>query len=457
MVGIDAILPLLNGAFSNPGVQSFLISLGASAVWDGISRVAGRCNCDPSLDSQTWDVLRNTMQQFYEDQEYEYDEQIVMRTFCEQYEIQGGISNTDNFRAILEKTISLPILDKDYRKWLSLFWANCSGNQILYNRIQLHEGIERTVFSGRDLVLQRLEAKLLRYVESEGTEADDCFGLDPVFKQLDVLFDNSWKEDLLRLIVKLPYKQYNQSEIDKKLLFIRSNEDCDDILAQVEDLFSLYDIQKVDFKAYSRIMEMLKSPQYNKVLVVTGTTGSGKTFFVNKYINHCLATLKAGASGILPYVVDASKIDDISNLEKTLLAEMENLFGKPIQSLETASELVSSIPVKMCFVIENLHSIIDTTAKWNSFISSVIRFSQYEAFKWLVTINAYEYFSFETTPKFSQRYCIKKNTLLMKENQNPNIFLHAVNMDEFNKEWHVVETILSGVVSKRRISITHNK
>lgn len=163
MYGIDSIMPLLNDALSNINAQNFLISLGAGAVWDGVKKVAGRHKCDPSLASQTWDVLRNTMQQFYEDKGYEYDEKIVMRTFCEQYDIQDGISNETNFRAILESTINLAVTDEDYRKWLGFFYANCSNNQILLNRIQLHEGIERKVLSDRDLVFQRMEAKLLRY------------------------------------------------------------------------------------------------------------------------------------------------------------------------------------------------------------------------------------------------------------------------------------------------------
>ncbi len=445
MSGIGSIVPLLNGALSNTNVQSFLISLGAGAVWDGVKKVAGRHKCDPSLASQTWDVLRNTMQQFYEDKGYEYDEKIVMRAFCEQYDIQDGISNEANFRAILEATIYLSVTDDDYRKWLRFFFANCSNNQILLNRIQLHEGVERKVFSDRDLVFQRLEAKLLRYADSKESETDYCLRLDSVFEQLDVLFDNSWKEELLGLITRLPHQQYNQDEINKKLSFICSNEDCDDILVQVKELLLLYDFEKAAREDKNRIREMLKWPHYDKVLVVTGTTGSGKTFFVNRYIKYCLEELNTRA--IIPYVVDVSKVVSISNLEQSLLAEMEDLFGKSVRSLEAASELLSSLAIKICFVIENVHSIIDTKSKWCSLVSSINRFSRYESFKWLLTINEYEYYVFEGTPEFSQRYCIKKNSLLMRAEQTPAIFQYAVSMDELNKEWRVVETILQKIFS----------
>jgi hypothetical protein len=288
MHGIGLFVPLLNGALSNPNVQSFLISLGAGAVWDGIKKVAGRHTCDQSLASQTWDVLRSTMQQFYEDKGYEYDEKIVMKAFCEQYAIRDGISNEANFRNILEEIIYLSVTDEDYRKWLRLFFANCSNNQTLSNSILLQEGIERKVFSDRDLVLQRLEAKLLRYADTKEGETDYCLRLDSVFKQLDVLFDNSWKEELLRLITSLPHQQYNQEEINEKLLFIRSNEDCDDVLVQVKELMLLYDFEKSALEDKNRIKEMLKWPHYDKVLIVTGTTGAGKTFYVNKYIEYSI-------------------------------------------------------------------------------------------------------------------------------------------------------------------------
>ncbi len=306
------------------------------------------------------------------------------------------------------------------------------------NRIQLHEGVERKVFSDRDLVFQRLEAKLLRYTDPKENEMDYCLRLDSMFGQLNVLYDNSWKEELLRLITKLPHQQYNQDEINKKLSFIRSNEECDDILVQIEELLLLYDLEKADIQDKNRIREMLRWPRYDKVLVVTGTTGAEKTFFINRYIKYCLEELKTKAISIIPYVVDVSKVVSISNLEQLLLTEMEEIFGRSVQSLEAASELLSSFPIKICFVIKNVHSIIDTKSKWCTLVSSINRFSRYESFKWLLTINEYEYYVFEDTPEFLRRYCIKKNSLLMRDEQTTVIFQHTVGMDELNKEWSVV-------------------
>ncbi|WP_196592337.1 hypothetical protein [Pectinatus frisingensis] len=447
MYDIGQIMQLLNGAFSNMIVQNFLINLGSSAVWDGLKKIAKGHHCDPNLGSQTWDVLRNTMQQFYEYKEYEYDEEIVMRNFCGQYNIHDGISTETNFRAILEKTICITLTDEDYRKWLNFFCENCFNNQLLFNKIQLNEGFKNKTFSDRDLVFQRLEAKLLRYADSKECETEYCLRLDSVFEQLDLLFNNSWKEEVLHLITRLPHEQYNQDEINKKLSFIHSNEDCDDVLVQIKELLDLYDFEKAKSENKSEIRELLKYPHYYKVLVVTGTTGSGKTFFVNRYIKYCLEKLKTRAISIIPYVVDISKVVSISNLEQLLLAEMEDLFGKSVQSLEDASKLLSHLPIKICFVIENIHLIIDEKSKWCSLVSSINRFSRYESFKWLLTINGYEYYALEDTPKFLQRYCIEKNFLLMISKKSPAIFQHAINMDELNKEWHVVETILQKTLS----------
>ena len=159
--------------------------------------------------------------------------------------------------------------------------------------------------------------------------------------------------------------------------------------------------------------------------------------------------MKTRAISIIPYVVDVSKVASISSLEQSLLAEMEVLFGKSVRSLEAASELLNSFPIKICFVFENVHSIIDTKSKWCSLVSSIKSFSRYESFKWLLTINEYEYYVFEATPEFSRRYCIKKNSLLMRDEQNSVIFKHAVSMDELNKEWRVVETILQKIFSEQ--------
>ncbi|MBB5337575.1 hypothetical protein [Pectinatus brassicae] len=372
-----------------------------------------------------------------------------MKAFCEEYNIKGGIWNDSNFRAILEATMYLPVTDKDYRKWLNFFFENCSYNQLLFNRIQLNEGTENKMFSDRDLVVQRLEAKLLRYTDAKECETEYCLKLTSVFERLDLLFNNSWKKDVLDLITRLPHEQYNQDEINKKLSFIYSNEDCDDVLVQIKELLGLYDFETAKSENKSEIRELLKYPHYYKVLVITGTTGSGKTFFVNRYIKYCLEKLKIRDISIIPYVFDISKVVSDSNLEQLLIHEMADLLGKSVQSLEDASKLLSYLPIKICFVIENIHLIIDEKSKWNSLISCINRFSRYEEFKWLLTINGYEYYALEDISNFLQRYCIEKNSLLNISKKRLAIFQHAVNMDELNKEWHVVETILQKTLSGR--------
>jgi len=433
---------VINELLGNSNVQSFLISVAAGAFWDGFKNVIGKDRNKDSLEMQTWETLKSTMQQFYVHKGYEYDDTIVMEALCKQYSLYSNV-HEENLRIIIEETVYQGLTDADYSKWIDLFIGNCSANYIISNWILLQEPRKR-VFTKRNLVLQRIEAKLKGYTGYNDDENSDkpYVRLNNVFGQLNELFDCSWKDEVLCLVSKLSKKVYNQEAIANKMSFIRSNEDCCDVLAQIEELILLYDFEKSNVEVKNKIFEILKWPHFNKVLVVTGTTGAGKSFFVREYVKNSIEMLKRETVKTVPCIIDGSKIKKRLNFEQTILRELGEFAGENVSSFEDACNLLDSLSIKICFVIDDLHSIVNTTSEWRNITKVIKRFSQYESFKWILTTNEYEYYIFEETQEFLQRYCIKKSALLGRDGEESIIFCNVLSIDELNRDWYVVEHIL---------------
>lgn len=440
MVGADIIIELL----SNVNVQSFLISVVSGAAWDGLKNIVGRRKSKESLEIQVWETLKNTMQQFYLYKNYEYDEGIVMGVFCKQYSLYDGIAHEENLRSIIEKTIYCKLTDDDYTEWVNLFIKNCSDNQIISRWILVQEQIGNKVFTKRNLVLQRIEAKLKcysNYIKDEECSLNDA-QFKEVFCHLNGLFCESWKDGLLRLISKVPQIAYNKERIADKMAFIRSNEDCCDILAQIEELVFLYNFEKSNQEIKHRIIEFLKRPHFNKALVVTGTTGAGKSFFIKEYVKYTIELLRCDTVEVVPCIINSSKIKNCMQFEQIIFQELREFIGENVSSLGEACKLLDSLSVKLCFIIDDLHSFVDKVSEWRDIVKVIRNFSRYESFKWILTTSEYEYYILEETQEFLQKYCIKKSSVLRRDERESTIFSYVLSLDELNRDWQVIEHIL---------------
>lgn len=450
----DDLVPMFNynmliALLQDPNVQSFIISLVAGAAWDGtkktVSHIAAK---DESVAEQILKIIARTMQQFYDDPIYgfngeAYSESVVMKEFCEQFFKYGGIEYSGTLRLIVDGTIYPGLSDDQYKRWVDILIENCSTNSTICNWAMLQNS-KKQLFMKRNSVFQRVEARLKGYADRT---KDDNVGIadirfDKILENLNERFRYSWKDDLLYQVDKLSKDDGNQKEIEDKLAFIRSNEDCCDALAQIEQVISLCDLSNSDWEVKRELFDLIRFISFNKVLIIAGTTGAGKSFFVNEYVNQSIKLLQEKAAEIIPCVIDCNRLRDTSCFEQTVLQELGDFLGADISSLDAAHQILESLPVKVCFVIDNIHTIIDQNSDWRDIVAGIRRFSRYETFKWILTINVYDYYMLEDTQKFLQLYCVKKQSILKKDSDKPEIFDHALNIDELNRTWEIVKQIL---------------
>lgn len=246
------------GILTTSPIKDFLISCGAGASWDGAKKIASHFKKD-SIEREMWSLLSDTMAQFYEQmysefkKPLEFDERIVITSLND---------------------------------------------------------IKTNVFSERNLMLQRIEAKLGRFVGNENhTEGLFQESIDKLY----ALFDLSWKNEILTLINKLPKNFWLQEKITEKMDLIDADEDCELVLSVLEDLFNLHDFTKAPYELVQRLKDYFRYPHFNKALIVTGTAGAGKSFFIKEYVETAVSKIKENDISILPCIIDISGINRFQN------------------------------------------------------------------------------------------------------------------------------------------------
>lgn len=444
MLSVTGIASIL----TTPPVRDFLVGFGASASWDIVKKVASKYKRD-SIEGQIWCLLSDTMDQFYKQfnhefgKQLEYDEEIVITSFLEQLEQNKDSINENSLRHIVEETIygeMDKLTDQEYKLWVSIFVDNCSKYPNLYQIYKVQEDIKTKVFSERDLILQKIETKLNIYV---GNEDHTKEWFQPIIKKLHALFDASWKNYILDLLYKLPKDVTIQEKIQEKMNLIDANEDCEVVLSVLERLFNLHDLTKAPYELVQNLKDCFRYPHFNKVLIVTGTAGAGKSFFLKEYIKTVVSKIEKDDISILTCLVDISKMRNFQNFEDFVINELSCFTGKEYKSICEANKFFEDLQAKLCFVIDDVNSQILQKEDWNKLIQGIKTFSRFEQFRWLLSIDEYEYYYLEWDKSFLVNYCITKTSILHSENQGITMFSNAFSINQYNKEHRIVEWILN--------------
>lgn len=448
MIDVSAIIAIINEAFSDPNVQSFFISAGASMAWDGakgigkiVGKIIPRKKSMDTLSSQAISALQETMEVFYNHMQFEYNAEIVSSVFYEEYCNQKGMAKEFGLRVILESTFGLAITDEEYKLWISMYLDTASKYNILISRLLMYESVEKGTYTERDLAFERLLAKLQKYTNVEYIEDEFGNRLESIFEQINDLFSCSWKDEMLQIVSKISCPATNRGTVDRKLKFIRSNEDCDEVFEQIKALLDLYDYRTCGYDVISRINDLMRRPHYNKVLLVTGTTGSGKTYFANRYMKYCVSNFSVPDHTVIPLSIN---IDEIRNMPISLyiLNCLSNVSGRSLSSLDIAADFVNGMEAHICFVIENIHTLLTDNARRSELFDGIKAFSKYDCFCWLLTIDEYEYYCLNDESHFFGRYCISKFSILKTEEQQDSLFEYALSINALNTENKLIESIL---------------
>lgn len=295
------IVAIVSSFFQHEYVSGLLINLLSSWIYDKRTLITPKTEIDEQLARELEEVLRNTFRRFYTYKGFpEYDDDIVLSTFCKEYSELSNTAQKGNVRRAIELTIDLSISDDDFARWAEYFRTYYVEKQWLYMWISSNIGANpSTMYYDDDMVFCRIEAQLLAYGKSSELLAQHSMQIDNIFEKINERYLTSWKNDVLAYYAKLtPIPTYSE-KIQEIITYIRSDEDCDLVLAQLDNLLSLYDINKSNREAYQRIQDCLRYPHYDMLQIISGTSGSGKSTWIKQYFRFSLAKNRVGALSVI--------------------------------------------------------------------------------------------------------------------------------------------------------------
>lgn len=376
--------------------ESFLLGIGINATWDGIKKLFSPKN---SPENDILVAIRDSMKEFYEFMDFAFDEDIVMQTF-----ITGVHKWKDvkwRLRDMVEYTVGQTLSDDEFSTWCNML--NC--------RLKLFTESYDT-FIDRDRIRKRIKYKAEK-VEQDWGNFDNL--IDKTINDLK----ESWKQDTIAFL--------EQFELD--LSFIKGIETYDNISRAINEMMGGFNLNNLESSDKQRLEKLLNFPHYNLVQIVSGTSGSGKTHFVKKYSQEAANRMDMSVAVACPV-----QTSSLISLSQDIVSSLYRFLELYYNSLEDYCKLLDALSIRICFVIENVDILLNKSEDWEKITNIVKDFSKYDRFRFIITINEYEYYKVENDRMFLERYCI--------ECKESSVFRYSLSIDDENKQQDIIDEIL---------------
>ena len=422
-------------------VKDFLISLAAGGSWDGIKKIVSHFS-ENSTEKKIWNIFSGTMSQFYGQLHYEYDETIVVKCLLDELAQESDNLTSWKLQKCLEKAVFddfETLSDQKFGLWVSIFANRCAQYPEIFQMYQIEKEIGEALFTKRSLLIQRINSKIRISIGNED-HSDQMFL--PIIENVKMIFNQSWKEEMLSLLAKLPSLVDDSGRAESLQDLIYSNEDCEIVLDSLEQLYLMHDSTKITREIDIRIREKLRHPHFNKVWLVTGKTGSGKTYLVNEFLKLTLESLEELEGRIIPCIIDISKIANGKSFETFLSEKFSDFIGVELNSLENTNQVIKEMGATICFVFDGVSNHFSSQEEWIKLIQGIKTCSKYDQLKWILTIDEYDYYYLENDRAFLDKYCLTWMGITHREMKKGSLFRNAFSIDQYNEENGIVGLIL---------------
>lgn len=438
--------------------NDYVVNLLSSVIYDAKAILAPRIEIDERLRLELAAVLRNTFRRFYQnnvyqDEQFEFDEDYVLATFSKAFNSHSDLTQKGNVRKAIEFTIDRSVSDEEFVQWVRYFHAYCLEKNYLFKWITSNIGpVQESVYFDDDIVFCRIEAMLRSSRKKSELLPKHVDLIESVFEKINDRYEASWKEEILSIFDKLrPLSKYIE-KIQEVKAFSRLNEECDLVFEQLDNLLSMYDEKQSDYEAYQKARKFLKYPRYNMIQIISGTSGMGKSSWIEHYFQYSLEKCQGDSLAVVPVMIPCRAETTTEDIRQLTLSQIRRILGNSMNALPDAATRLNQLGLRICFIIEDIHFALNTGLKWKDIISIMKEYSCFGTFKWMITINEYELYQLETNTPFLQRYCI---TLSEHGDDGGNsLTRYTISLDKQNREWKVVPNI---IYDKLRLDTTDKK
>ena len=127
----------------------------------------------------------------------------------------------------------------------------------------------------------------------------------------------------------------------------------------------------------------INEPHFNKVQLICGTSGSGKTHFIDEFTRR---SLRLFGDGPIPCIVRTTSLEE---LRLNIMNSLSQFLEIDYEKLDDYNSLLEALSIRIVFVIENISNLLD--GDWEKVVEVIKDITRFDSFRFLITINEYEY------------------------------------------------------------------
>lgn len=345
------------------------------------------------------------------------------------YKKNPSISKNERIDLCLIKTLDEIEGNLDFQLKEKLLYKKCE--EIQRELEQLKGKIEHLKDEEKEEVfidniknyLPILEQKLIMkhfqmYKNIEKNEYEDQI------KYLKDKFIKSWKKNILEVL--LCDKKRKEPMYEKMVCLIKGDLEYESVY---DILNELYINNEWEGKNEQFLRDVLKKAKFDKVYLLVGNLGSGKTFFLRNFIK------KMNQQIVL---INLNEYDLYNmDIEQLMRKAFASLIGIKCSSLEEMNEWGIKLKCKVCFLIENIQGLHSyNKQKFKKLISNIKSYTKYDEFVWFITISESDFYILKEDERFLNNYCFGD------QREYDNFVNNAFNLNMYNVKTNVVDRIL---------------
>lgn len=235
----------------------------------------------------------------------------------------------------------------------------------------------------------------------------------------------SWKKSLLDIL------KYDKAEklasYNEKVNHIREKIEYDEIYKLAEAIYLENDWEGENG---SELRNILKNKKYDKVYVLVGNQGAGKTFFIKTLFQK----MKEEAILLNISIYDLYE----NNIESLIVKNFTSTIGEKCYSIDEVCEWGNKLNYKICIIIENIQGLYYFDKhKFEKLIDEIQDYTKYDLFSWVVTTSEQDFYILRERDDFLKHYCFGNRKAGDSFVQN------AFNLNDYNDNHNIVHNIFN--------------
>lgn len=247
------------------------------------------------------------------------------------------------------------------------------------------------------------------------------------YEEINSGISKSWETEVVELLNKVLYLHSAEDSIQKMKTIMGDIVSCERKVETLKKYIGSIEENLNDYymKDISRLKDFLKKPRFDRVYSIVGSNGSGKSTFIDGFIQFCCSKNEKDLIAI-----KISNFDDVYDM-------LSSFFGTTISSVKDLAFFINLLDIKLVFVIDDMQNLIKNVG-WDRIAFFIKNYSAIVNVYWLTAINTDRISGVLSDSIFIEKYFY---TYRVKRNRTA-FFNFGYDIDELNDKTHIVNQII---------------